>query len=64
MGGWSWAIALSKLLAGSVLHGVFSISNATFLGSNSDLRSGALRAWAGLDFALDLGEYTEPPQTS
>jgi dipeptidase len=46
------------------VQGVYSISNAPCLSSDFDLASAALRARAGLDFARDLGEYTEHPQTS
>jgi dipeptidase len=46
------------------IQGVYSISNAPCLGSDFDLASAALRARAGLDFARDLGEYTQHPQTS
>src|SRR5207244_12386312 len=44
--------------------GVYSLSDAPGLGSDCDLGSGALRGRKGLDFARDLGEYTEHPQTS
>jgi secernin len=46
------------------IQGVYSISNAPCLGADFDLASGALRGRKGLDFARDLGEYTEHPQTS
>jgi len=46
------------------IQGVYSISNAPCLGSDFDLASSALRGRKGLDFARDLGEYTEHPQTS
>jgi dipeptidase len=46
------------------VQGVFSISNVPCLGSEFDLASKALRDRPGLDFARDLGEYTEHPQTS
>jgi dipeptidase len=46
------------------IRGVYSISNAPCLASDFDRASRALRARAGLDFARDLGEYTEHPQTS
>ena len=43
---------------------VYSISNTPCLGSDFDIASAALRARTGLDFARDLGEYIEHPQTS
>jgi dipeptidase len=46
------------------IEGVYSISNAPCLGSDFDLASSGLRGRKGLDFARDLGEYTEHPQTS
>jgi secernin len=46
------------------VEGVYSISNVPCLGSAFDLASRALRARPGLDFARDLGAYTEHPQTS
>lgn len=46
------------------VKGVFSISNRPCVGSEFDLASSALRARANLDFARDLGEYKEHPQTS
>jgi secernin len=46
------------------VQGVFSISNRPCLGSEFDLASSALRARGNLDFARDLGEYTDHPQTS
>jgi dipeptidase len=46
------------------VQGVFSISNIPCVGSEFDLASARLRARSGLDFARDLGEYTEHPQTS
>jgi secernin len=46
------------------LEGVYSISNAPCLGREFDLASTGLRGKVGLDFARDLGEYTEHPQTS
>lgn len=46
------------------IKGVYSISNSPCLGSDFDLASAPLRARSGLDFARDLGEYTEHPQTS
>src|SRR5581483_402441 len=46
------------------VEGVSSISNVPCLGSDFDLASRALRARPGLDFARDLGEYTQHPQTS
>jgi dipeptidase len=46
------------------IQGVYSISNAPCLGSDFELASAALRDRKGLDFARDLGEYTEHPQTS
>lgn len=46
------------------IEGVYSISNAPCLGSDFELASAALRARTGLDFARDLGEYTQHPQTS
>jgi secernin len=44
--------------------GVYSISNSPCLGSDFELASKPLKARAGLDFARDLGEYSEHPQTS
>jgi dipeptidase len=46
------------------VEGVYSISNVPCVGSDFELASGALRGRQGLDFARDLGEYTEHPQTS
>jgi len=46
------------------IKGVYSISNVPCLGSDFELASKALQARAGLDFARDLGEYSEHPQTS
>jgi dipeptidase len=46
------------------VQGVFSISNSPCVGSEFDLASKALREKVGLDFARDLGEYTDHPQTS
>jgi dipeptidase len=46
------------------IKGVYSISNSPCLGSDFDLASKALRARDRLDFARDLGEYTEHPQSS
>jgi dipeptidase len=46
------------------IQGVYSISNAPCLGSDFDLASTALRDRKDLDFARDLGEYKEHPQTS
>ncbi len=46
------------------VEGVYSISNAPCLCSDFELASSELRARKGLDFARDLGEYTEHPQTS
>jgi secernin len=46
------------------VHGVYSISNTPCVGSDFELASSPLRSRAGLDFARDLGEYTEHPQTS
>jgi dipeptidase len=46
------------------IEGIYSISNVPCLASDFDLASRALRDRAGLDFARDLGEYTEHPQTS
>ncbi len=46
------------------VQGVYSISNAPCVAGDFDLASAALRERKGLDFARDLGEYTEHPQTS
>jgi len=46
------------------IKGAYSISNAPCLGSDIDLASDALRSRKELNFARDLGEYTEHPQTS
>ena len=46
------------------IQGVYSISNRPCVGGDFDLASRALRERRGLDFARDLGEYTEHPQTS
>lgn len=46
------------------IQGVYSISNAPCLSNDFDLASARLRARSGLDFARDLGEYSEHPQTS
>ena len=54
----------SREWAARRVQGAFSISNAPCLGSDFDLASSALRERKGLDFARDLGEYTEHPQTS
>ncbi len=46
------------------VQGVFSISNVPCIGRDFDLASRGLRDRPGLDFARDLGEYKEHPQTS
>jgi secernin len=46
------------------IHGVYSISNTPCLGSEFDLASARLRSRSGLNFARDLGEYSQHPQTS
>lgn len=46
------------------VQGVYSISNTPSLGTDFDLASRPLRARRGLDFARDLGDYTNHPQTS
>jgi dipeptidase len=46
------------------VQGVYSISNTPCLGREFDLASSALRTRTQLDFARDLGEYREHPQTS
>jgi dipeptidase len=46
------------------IQGVYSISNAPCLGSDFELASAPLRQRKGLDFARDLGEYAEHPQSS
>jgi secernin len=46
------------------VDGAYSISNIPCLTTEFDLASPALRARSGLDFARDVGEYTEHPQTS
>src|SRR5262249_27699853 len=46
------------------VEGVYSISNVPSLGSDWDAASAALRDRPGLDFARDLGDYENYPQTS
>jgi dipeptidase len=46
------------------VQGVYSISNVPCLDSAFDLASARLRARTGLNFARELGEYREHPQTS
>jgi dipeptidase len=61
----AWVLETSgKDWAARRVQGVYSISNAPCLGSDFELASSALRGRKGLDFARDLGEYTEHPQTS
>jgi len=46
------------------VQGVYSISNVPSLGTDFELASPALRSRPGLDFARDLGDYQQYPQTS
>lgn len=46
------------------VDGVYSISNVPCLGGEFDLASPALRTRRDLDFARDLGDYAQHPQTS
>jgi dipeptidase len=64
--GEAWVLETSgrDWVARRIQQGVYSISNIPCLGTDFDLASRALRARTGLNFARDLGEYTEHPQTS
>jgi dipeptidase len=63
--GEAWVLETSgRDWAARRVEGAYSISNAPCLGGDFDLASRALQARTGLDFARDLGDYTEHPQTS
>jgi dipeptidase len=63
--GEAWVLETSgRDWAARRIQGAYSISNAPCLGGDFDLASSTLRGRKGLDFARDLGAYTEHPQTS